>query len=454
MSTARRARIVLANLCEETYGYGPGASEYLRAQLLAKPDLAERLDVHVLFLTGTDPTAFAERIAALEPDLVGFTCYSWNLAATARTARELRRLAPGALLVWGGCSFALFRERNDWFAWWDAADAVAVGSGETTIVDLARHVLEHGPRLEAPLRGLAVARDGKVELGAPALTPRTLAEVESPYQRGTVYQVARPYIEMARGCRFECTFCSDARTSRDGVWLSQTPERVAADVAAVVKWPVAEWVDAGASTANVTEEHFRDVCEGIRRGDPGSRLFYSFQMYPAIVRPTQREALAGIRIGKICMGLQSSSPETWGPMRRRSTIDHLKRSVSILSGVGPIFVTTILGLPGETVESFTRMLDEVLAIDGLNVSVHRLLVLPGTQLHRDHEKYGLGFDFERYFRADRSSRMTPADFVRAQEVVLDRAARLPKVGRPRLDWTNFDVQARAFDSPTYVQHAR
>ena len=56
-----RSAWLLANLCEEAWGYGPGSSEYLHAELLAAPDLA------------------------------GFTCFSWNLTDSGDTCRELRR---------------------------------------------------------------------------------------------------------------------------------------------------------------------------------------------------------------------------------------------------------------------------------------------------------------------------------------------------------------------------
>lgn len=454
----RAARVVLVNLCEDACGYGPGASEYLRAQLLADPAIAERIELTLLFMSGIDTAGFAEQIAACDPDLVGFSCYSWNLDATARTSRRLRQLVgPRATIVWGGCSFSLLHERDDWFAWWDVVDAVAIGSGERTIVDLVSRLLERGSGLgDTAVRGAWIRAGDRLVRGERALAPRALDQVASPYALGAAFRVPRPYVEMARGCRFECAFCSDARSSREGIWLTNGVERVASDIAAITAWPEARAIDAGASTANVSDAHFADVCEGLRRGDPEQRLSYSLQLYPAIVRPAQREALRGVRVERITLGVQSFTQETWGPMRRKSTLDHMRRAVDVLQGAGPLSASVVLGLPGETHASFVSMLDELSSIEDLSITVNRLLVLPGTQFHAQHERHGLAFDADRFYRVQNSSTMSADDLRRAQEHVLERAARLGRTSRGwrRIDWTNFDQQRLAFEgASTSLPHS-
>jgi radical SAM superfamily enzyme YgiQ (UPF0313 family) len=250
---------------------------------------------------------------------------------------------------------------------------------------------------------------------------------------------------MARGCKFQCTFCSDAAASREGLWRTHPVERIAAEVAEVVSWPEAVGIDAGSSTANINDAEFANVCEAIRRGDPNGRLEYTFQMYPALSRPAQREALAGVRVERLCFGVQSFTPGTWKPIRRRTTLEHLDRSMAVFGGVGAMQVSLLLGLPGETLDGFKQTFDDCLG-RGWNVCVNRLLVLPGTQLHRDHEQYALRFDEDLYYRVLASNTLDNDDLRRAQDFVIERFLQLPATDERyrRISWTNFDNQATMF----------
>lgn len=445
MST--RLKLVLVNLCEDTCGYTPSSSEHLRAQLIATTDLAERCDVSILFLENETPESAARQVLEQNPDLVGFTAFSWNIADSGQTARLIKAEEPRLPIVWGGCSFALFRERHDWFTWWDCVDAVAIGSGELTLVGLVRHLLRSPKRaLDRPLPGLVVKRNGSLAWGPPAPQPAHFSDLASPYLVGTVYRGSYPFLEMARGCKFQCTFCSDAKASREGMWRTHSVERIASEIAAVVHWPEAQGIDAGSSTANINDREFASVCEAIRRGDPGGRLEYTFQMYPALSRPAQRAALEGIRVGRLCFGVQSFTPSTWKPILRRTTLDHLDRSMSVFGGTGTLQVSLLLGLPGETLEGFKQTFDDCFA-RGWNICVNRLLVLPGTQLHRDHERFGLRFREDLYYRVTESNTMNNDDLRRAQDFVIERSAALSAAaagGRSPITWTNFDQQATMF----------
>lgn len=440
--------VILVNLCEDACGYGPSSSEYLRAELEATKDLADRVRVEILFLERTSHEQAAERILQSSPDLVGFTCFSWSIRESGEVSRILKKKDPSLPIVFGGCSFALFRERRDWFRYWDVVDAVAVGSGEYTLVDLVRHLVDKPKprRIDQALPGLAVNKGGSIEIGPPARAPEKLDDYASPYLSGVRHRCQQPFIEMARGCKFQCTFCSDARHSREDAFRVHSVDRIAAEIAAVSRWPDVEWIDAGSSTANINDDEFFRVCDAIRMGDPEARLQYTFQMYPALARPAQRQALDGVRIDKLCFGVQSTTAETWGPIKRKTTLDHMRRSMSVFEGVGPMQASLLLGLPGETLDSFKKTFSDLRSM-GWIVCVNRLLVLPGTQLHRDHESFGLEFDEDLYYRVTRTPQMSPDDLKKAQDFVMEQAwAEAGKQeGRyPPIMWTNFYVQQTMF----------
>ncbi|MCC6217611.1 MAG: cobalamin-dependent protein [Polyangiaceae bacterium] len=452
---ARPLRVVIANAIERAFGYGPGAGEYLRAALLGAPELEGRIEVRLLHLEGVSTEESVERILAGSPDLVGMCTYSWNLGENGRIARGLRARGAACPIVWGGPSFALLRRDAGWFRDWGAVDAVAIGSGERTLTALARRLHEGGP-LDASLAGLAVWDGERLQFGPPTDEPTELDELPSPYQLGVAYQVEHPTLEMARGCVFDCSYCSDARSSRAGGLREHGLARIAADIAAVASWPHARVIDAGASTGNVTDAFFARVCDAIRLGDPGGRLAYRFQLYPSLVSEAQREALAGISVAALHLGVQSLTRETFRPMRRGSRVELVERALGTFRGVGPLEMSLILGLPGETYESFVRTFEALLTYSEARLVVNRLLVLPGTPYHLQRGALGIELDEERYFRVRSTPSMSSQDLRRAQDYVVERAVGLPDLfegDEARVRWVNFDAQARFGDPPEYQGRA-
>lgn len=447
----RRLRLVLLNLIERSFGYGPGAAEHLRAAVLSEPDLEPRVHVEIAHYVGVPSDEAIERLLALEPDLLGVSAYSFTLEASLAVCRGLRRRGAHFPIVFGGPSFALFPRDSSWFDGFDAVDAVAVGSGERTLVELVRHLLAGG-RVEPGLSGLAVRDGSRVRYDSPVVEPLDLDALPSPFELGVVHRVERPSLEMARGCVFDCSFCSDARSSRSGGLREHGEERIARDVAHVVGWSEARSVDAGASTANVTEAFFRRACDAVRKGDPGMRLRYGFQLHPSLVTSEQRAALEGIRIDTLHLGVQSLTRETFRSMRRGSTVSHVERAVTTLEGAGPLELSLILGLPGESYASFVGSFERLLEMGPARLVVNRLLVLPGTPYHLHRRVLGLEFDRDRYYRVVSTPDLSREDLRRCQDYVIERTLRLPDLfasGEARVRWLNFDVQRRFGDPPEY-----
>ncbi len=154
-------------------------------------------------------------------------------------------------------------------------------------------------------------------------------------------------------------------------------------------------------------------------------------------------------MGALHFGVQSLTPATFGPIRRGTRLSHIERALRVFEGTGPIELSLILGLPGETFESFRAVYDELLRFDELRLVVNRLLVLPGTQLHLHRRALGIEIEEDRYYRVRSTPSMSERDLLRAQDYVIERACALPDLvqgGEARVRWVNFDAQ-RSFAAP-------
>ncbi|HZP51501.1 RiPP maturation radical SAM C-methyltransferase, partial [Actinocrinis sp.] len=162
---------------------------------------------------------FAERIAGLEPDLVGFTStFQQNMPALA-AARAIKRLAPRTLIAMGGanCDGAQGEalHRNFQFI-----DFVVRGEGEAAFPQLLRRLRAGDPPADVP--GLCWRdQDGAAVANPMSTRPLAPAEIISPDYDGYFERLdssaAREWVEPklivegARGCwwgeKHHCTFC-------------------------------------------------------------------------------------------------------------------------------------------------------------------------------------------------------------------------------------------------------
>ena len=99
--------------------------------------------------------ALAAAILDRRPQIVGFTCYLWNIQRTIWIARQLKAAQPGVRILLGGPEITA---DNRWVLEQPAIDLAAIGEGEQTFVELLRGAARRPVRPKAlPGYGIAAA---------------------------------------------------------------------------------------------------------------------------------------------------------------------------------------------------------------------------------------------------------------------------------------------------------
>ncbi len=180
-------------------------------------------DVHFIDAMTNDlpDEVIAERLAALQPDVVGTTAITPSIYTAERLLEIARDTVPNALRVLGGIHATFMYQQVLTEAPW--VDVIVRGEGEEIIVDLMRTVAEgRWPEDRQQVKGLAF-RDGEQIVATLAastvkdldgITPDwSLLEWDKYIYVPLGVKVAIP--NMARGCPFTCSFCSQWKFWRD-----------------------------------------------------------------------------------------------------------------------------------------------------------------------------------------------------------------------------------------------
>src|SRR5208283_2309553 len=150
-------------------------------------------------------TNAADRIAALSPDLIGFStmCNSYHI--TLRMAEAIRSRLPGVPVLFGGPQSSVVDKET--LAAFPFVDMVLRGEAEQTLPQLIAEMSSGAGAYEVP--GLTYRRDGRVVRNCDAPLIPDLDSLPIPAYHLFPHGLGgAPAIDVGRGCPFACTFCS------------------------------------------------------------------------------------------------------------------------------------------------------------------------------------------------------------------------------------------------------
>ncbi len=353
------ADIVLTTL-NAKYIHAAFGLRYLLANLSGLRPRAEIVE----FDLSQRPIDVAEVLLARAPKIIGLGIYIWNVAESTEVVAALKRLRPDLVVILGG-------------------PEVSYETEEQVIAQLADYVITG----EADLAFAAVCRQLiSGERPATRIIPAPLPEFSDltlPYGLYTDQDVAHRvvYVEASRGCPFSCEFC----LSSLDIPVRQAP------LPDLLKH-LQTLLDRGVSHFKFVDRTFNLNLEVsktllrffLERCRPG--LFLHFEMIPDRLPESLREIIAKFPPGALQfeVGIQSFNEEVCKLISRRQDARKLEDNLRFLrhqTGVH-IHADLIVGLPGESVESFAAGFDRLIGLGPQEIQVGLLKRLRGTPITR------------------------------------------------------------------------
>ena len=220
----------------------------------------------------------------------------------------------------------------------------------------------------------------------PKIIPAELpdfSQIVLPYDLYTDDDIAHRiiYVEASRGCPFTCEFClSSLDIPVRQVPLPALLEQLQRLLDRGVKQ--FKFVD---RTFNLNVDFSKTILEFfLERYQPGH--FFHFEMIPDRLPESLREVIAKFPPGALQfeVGVQTFNEEVGAAIKRRQNYEKLEDNFRFLrhqTGVH-IHADLIVGLPGETLESFAAGFDRLIALGPQEIQVGILKRLRGTPIVR------------------------------------------------------------------------
>jgi radical SAM superfamily enzyme YgiQ (UPF0313 family) len=354
------------------------------------------------------PEHLLEATREQQPDLVGFSNYSWNQEINAFVQSRIAAENPDTVIIEGGPHIRTDRDgitqhlRNK-----PLVNYYTMFEGEIPTASLVRQMLGKGRSFKqdecgSDIEGIAFLQNN--ELSYTHRTPHKdeLQNISSPYLSGMLDQFLKhphylPLLETNRGCPFACTFCAWGVSALNKVKKFDT-EQVKDEIRYVGERSESTiWYLTDANFGMLPRDV--DIARTIRETHDKSPyvryIFVNWAKNSSRYTTEIAHTLSGICDPLVAV--QTTDPEVLKSIKR----DNIKMStitdlVSQFKSDGIATTTDVLaGLPGETLESHFQTLRDVFSIGFQFFNIGQIRMLPGSEMEseEDRERFQLKTKF-------------------------------------------------------------
>ena len=320
-----------------------------------------------------------------EPDYVAFSCFTWNLEYNKKLATELKRKFPDVKIIFGGHSVpkgeAFLKE-------YPFIDYLFHNEGEETTASFLKVIKNNGDLRSVPN---LTFRDGREIITTRSEHPCDIASYPSPYTDGIFDYLFEEFpdvefhatLETNRGCPYGCTYCEWCFTKK----IRQFPmDKIKKEI---------EWI----ARNKIRYCYCADANFGILDRDVDIANYVIEQKklygYPEVFKPCYAKESdetvfeAGYILNKnhadkgVTLAYQSLDSKTLENIGRKNlTLEHFADLDAKYNEADiPTYTELILGLPGETYDSFCQGMCRLLESGQNNsMTVYECQVYPNAPM--------------------------------------------------------------------------
>ena len=324
-----------------------------------------------------------QQIYMAQPDVIGFSCYIWNISYIRQLAADLHQVLPH-VPIWLGGPEASY-QGSSLLEELDCVTGIMVGEGEETFSMLLSHYCDGRPLEEIP--GLVYRKDGCVyDTGAPL--PFSFSKVPFLYSGLEAFANRIIYYESSRGCPYRCSYCLSSIDKRVRFRpMEQVKQELAFFLAKRV--PQVKFID---RTFNADSKRSLEIWQFLTKQDNGVTNFH-FEISADLLTEAEFAVMEQMRPGLIQLeiGVQSTNLETLQAIRRHASFEKIEAAVNRIRQMHRIHqhLDLIAGLPFEDYERFGRSFDQVYRLHPDQLQLGFLKVLKGSHLYETASSYGI-----------------------------------------------------------------
>lgn len=344
-------------------------------------------------LMQTEPyNQFLKKIVSCDPDVVGFSCMTYNINTGLSIARKLKEKNHKIVTIFGGehpsVDFSIAKKNE--------VDFIVYKEGENTIKELLSQIFTGKPKVEE-IRGIIYYDGSQIKINPPGERIKDLDKLPFPLRKKEIIEkcvdhgIAYPapseqrghiMVSYSRGCPFNCSFCSSPYMW-DRKLTYRTPSNVLDEIESCIEEFGTNYVFFADFTFNANKKKVHELCKEIKKRR--SDLNWACQARADLADEEFIKDIAEAGCRRISFGVESLDDYSLKKLNKKENFEQVINAFELANHYGILTrASYILGFPWQTRKDMEEIKKRIKIIptDELRMTFYTLF--PGT---RDWENY-------------------------------------------------------------------
>jgi radical SAM superfamily enzyme YgiQ (UPF0313 family) len=356
--------MILLVTLNSTYQHSSFGLRYLKANMKELESQTKILEPTIQ----VNPKNLVEKIVKSNPTIVGFGVYIWNSQQTYEVVSILKKVAPHIYVILGGPEISYETEDQPLAK---ICDYIIKGEADFLFYQLCKKILAN----ELPENKIFSAQLPDIE------------SIRLPYYLYTDEDIKNRiiYVEASRGCPYKCEYC-----------LSSLDKSVRSFDLDLFLAELDQLIQRGARNFKFVDRtfnlniNFSTKILNFFLSKIDLELFLHFEMVPDRLPDELKLIIQKFPKGALQfeVGIQTLNPEVAQNVSRKNNLEKVQSNFEFLLNSGVhTHADLIVGLPGETIESFAEGFDRLSFWQPDEIQVGILKRLKGTPIIRHDQKF-------------------------------------------------------------------
>ena len=331
------------------------------------------------FIINSRPIDIVETLLQNKPEIIGMGVYIWNAEETLLVVKLLKKISPETIIVLGGPEVTYEVEQQEISA---LADYVITGQADVTFRKTCEDILNNKKLLQKVIK----AEHFKLD------------EINLPYDEYTDEDIKNRviYVEASRGCPFKCEFCLSSLDKtvypfKIDLFLAEMQKLFDRGVRSF------KFIDRTfnlkiATSIKIMEFFLEKMELNLEHHD---KIYLHFELIPDHLPEKLKTVIQRFPEDSLQfeIGIQSLNPDIQDIISRKQDNDKVQKNMSWIRNntSAHIHADLIIGLPGETLTSFAKGFNELVAMNPHEIQVGVLKRLRGTPIIRHTDEYDMRY---------------------------------------------------------------